>query len=335
MSARESNVAAFLTRAGWGEARRAPLAGDASGRRYERLKGAGQAVLMDADPASGETVVPFLDVTEAFARMGFSVPGVLAADPDCGLVLLEDFGDALFARLLERQPERESELYAAATDLLVALARVPMPAGLKDLEPDMAVMVAPAFDWYRKGIDGCTTGCDACIEALSDLVGLLAPMGRCVIHRDFHAENLFWLPGREGTARVGMIDYQDALAGPAGYDLVSLIEDARRDVMPATDAAMRARYRAGLGLDAEAFSAAMAVIGVQRNLRIVGVFARLCLLRGKTGYLALIPRVWSHLQRDLRHPALAGVAKALADFPEPDPGNLARLEARCGSGPMD
>jgi aminoglycoside/choline kinase family phosphotransferase len=157
---------------------------------------------------------------------------------------------------------------------------------------------------------------------------------RVLILRDFHAENLLWLPGREGLARVGLLDFQLGQLGQPGYDLVSLLQDARRDVAPVTEAAMMARFAAATGAVPERFAAHCAVLGVQRALRILGVFARLGLKAGKPGYLRLLPRVWGQLQRNLRHPALADLRLVCnAVLPPPTPDILQRIESQCPTSP--
>ena len=147
-----------------------------------------------------------------------------------------------------------------------------------------------------------------------------------MILRDYHAENLIWLPGRKGIARVGLLDFQDAMTGHRAYDLVSLLQDVRRDVPAGIETRMLARYIDGSGTNDHAFRTAYAVLGAQRNLRILGVFARLATDYGKPRYVDLIPRVWAHLVRDLDHPALAPVAQMLVDtLPAPSPETLQRL----------
>lgn len=338
---RAARAAAFLAAAGWGGAERAALSGDASPRRYLRLRrGGATAVLMDADPATGQDVRPFLAMARHLAALGFSAPAILAVEEAEGFLLLEDLGDDLFARLAARTPALEPELYAAATDLLVALHRHPPPRGLAAYDAGvMGDLAALALEWYAAGATGAPVpGGHPARAELADCVAALlaglAPGAEVLVLRDYHAENLLWLPGRAGTARVGLLDFQDARAGHRGYDLVSLLQDARRDVAPALARAMEARYAAATGQEPAAFAAACAALGAQRNLRILGVFARLSLLHGKPQYVALIPRVWRHLAADLAHPALAPLAR-LAErlLPAPEPARLATLVARCGSVP--
>jgi hypothetical protein len=152
--------------------------------------------------------------------------------------------------------------------------------------------------------------------------------------RDFHAENLVWLPDRAGVARVGLLDFQDAEAGHPAYDLVSLLKDARRDLAPGLEQEMIDRFLSRTGCDPERFAAAYAALGAQRNLRILGVFARLSMHFGKPHYVDLIPRVWAHLTASLRHPALAPLARRVADdLPEPTPDILASLKEQCATVP--
>lgn len=306
---RATQIGAFLATAGWGRAERQPLAGDASARRYLRLRfGSSRAVLMDAGPETGEDVAPFLRIAAHLRSLGLSAPEVLAADPVAGLVLLEDLGDGLFARLAAAGPGCEGRLYAAAADLLAALHRHPPPEGLNRYAgPVTGDQAALVLETYARRPEAAPELAAAVTEACDRL----APGTPVLMLRDFHAENLIWLPGRAGVARVGLLDFQDAMAGHPAYDLVSLVQDARRDVAPELAAAVTTRYLAASGQPAEGFAAAMAALGALRQLRILGVFARLA-QRGKPGYLHLMPRVWGHLQQDLAHPELAGLRALVA-----------------------
>ncbi|WP_442900704.1 aminoglycoside phosphotransferase family protein [Falsirhodobacter sp. 20TX0035] len=317
---RRQQAERLLSSAGWSDAGRTPLAGDASARRYDRLSGAGgQAVLMDAPPRSGDDPADFVTIGRHLNALGLSAPKVLAQDLPQGFLLLEDLGDDLYARILTQAPEREAELYAAATDVLIRVQGAPAPKGLPDLSAaDWAEAVRPAFDWYGR-CAGAGDEAEPTIAALTAALTLHADGPRVLILRDYHAENLLWLPDRNGVARVGLLDFQLGQMGQRGYDLVSLLQDARRDVSPATEEAMIRRFD-----PSEAFRAQYAVLGAQRNLRILGIFARLAVM-GKPSYLPLIPRVWAHLRRNMAHPALAGVP---LDLPAPTPDLLDRI-ARC------
>jgi aminoglycoside/choline kinase family phosphotransferase len=322
---RSAAMQAFLTGAGWGDALRRPLAGDASNRRYERLT-AGQrhAVLMDAPADRGEDIRPFIAVTQRLLAHGLSAPQIYASDPAAGLLLLEDLGDGLLARVARDTPALEPDMYAAATDVLIHLHHAGTPADLNPYGPaQMGDLAALAAVWYAPD--------PALAATIAQEVARLAatlPQQTGLIQRDYHAENLLWLPDRTGLARIGLLDYQDAMTGTLAYDLVSLLHDARRDVSQQVQTAMIARFAAGTGTPQQALDRQMAICGAQRNLRILGVFARLWLRDGKAGYLPLIPRVWGHVQTALRHPDLAALRALCMALPAPDDATLAALRAR-------
>jgi aminoglycoside/choline kinase family phosphotransferase len=315
------NTAAFLERAGWSGAQAEPLAGDASARRYTRLRrGTDRAILMhDPDGDTGR----FAALARYLRSLGLSAPEVLADAPE--MLLLEDLGDGLLARLAA-DPTREIALYAMATDALIALHSHPAPDWLAIATPET---LAQATDLAFTRYAGRPDLADPAAVALRPLLAEHAPpRGVCVL-RDYHAENILHLPDRDGVAQAGLLDFQDAVVGHPAYDLASLITDARRDLRPGTAEACIARYCAASGVPRGPFEAALAVLGVQRNLRILGVFARLALERRKPGYLTLLPRVWAHLQAGLAHPALAPLRPALAALPAPTPATIARLTPAC------
>lgn len=337
MTDRSALMQAFIAATDWAGAAIAPLAGDASNRRYLRLTHAtsgGTAVLMDAPPERGEDVRPFLHIARYLTGLGLSAPQILAQDETRGFLILEDLGDALFARVIPGAPQMEDPLYAAATDVLIDLHRARPPEGLKPYGPEtMTDMAALAFDWYLTGATGDNSPQRAeTLAALHRLLRQHAATTDVIVLRDYHAENLLWLPERFGAARVGLLDFQDAMTGHRAYDLVSVLQDARRDVPPLIETAMIARYCAATGIDQTIFEAAYHCLGAQRNLRILGVFARLCLRDGKAHYVDLMPRVWDHLQRDLDHPTLSPVADLLrAALPAPTSAIRERLRAHCAS----
>lgn len=317
MSDLPAGIHDFLAKAGWAEATIAPLPGDASFRRYFRLKqpdvpqvaaGHAQAMLMHAPPPH-EDPRPFLAVGEWLIEQGLRAPAILAQDADAGWVLLEDFGDWRLREWLDAHPEDEARLYEGAIDTLVALHRLgPGPFAPYDLaeyrrEADLFV------EWFCAGqglaVDARGWG-DAWNVVLAPVLSRQQP-GVTVL-KDYHAENIMLPP--DGTQ--GLIDFQDALVGHPAYDLVSLLQDARRDVAPLIERAMIDRYLAAAAPGAE-FEADYAVLGAQRNAKIVGVFTRLAQRDGKPRYLELIPRVWALLERDLEHTALRPVASWFAE----------------------
>ena len=328
---------AFLSASGWGSAARAPLAGDASNRRYERLTAADgtPAVLMDAPPEKGEDVRPFVAIADYLTSLGLSAPRILAADEANGFLLLEDLGDDLFARVVVKTPALEADLYTAATDVLLALHQHTPPQLAPYDAPVMADMAALAYRWYGAQNTGALESESAAFHsAFQALLSEHIPAPTVLIQRDYHAENLLWLPEHRGAARVGLLDFQDAMLGHPAYDLVSLLQDARRDVPVEVEQKMLAYYIAQSGHEAESFTAAYALLGAQRNLRILGVFGRLSLHANKPHYVDFIPRVWGYLLRDLAHPVLAPVrAQLLADLPAPSSALLTELKDKCGTVP--
>jgi len=296
-------------------------------------------VLMDAAPERGEDVRPFLRIARHLAGLGLSSPAILAQDAGAGLLLLEDLGDDLFARVLEADATPEAELYSAAVDVLTILHRHAPPADAPAYDAAaMGDRAALALDWYLPGLTGLSVPDVAHRQAFARCVAGLcdafAPQSDTLALRDYHAENLLWLPGRRDQARVGLLDFQDAALCHPAYDLVSLLQDARRDVPPDLQDAMTRRYARAMNLDPERLAAAIACLGAQRNLRILGVFARLCLRDGKPAYLRHMPRVWRYLLADLAHPALAPLAQEVERLlPEPLPSRLDRIAAQCLTTP--
>ncbi|MBL28633.1 MAG: aminoglycoside phosphotransferase [Rhodospirillaceae bacterium] len=309
-SERGEAISAFLADAGWGGVAVVPLAGDASFRRYFRLEDGGRrAVLMDAPPPH-EDVRPFAAMGRHLSGLGYSAPAILAEDAETGLLLLEDLGDATYTRCLATGGD-EPALYAAAVDLLADLHRAAPPASLAPYDEAAYLREADLLiDWFWPAVDPGANP-DAVRAAYHDAWRAVLPEWRAndvvLVLRDYHADNLMWLPDRSGHARVGLLDFQDALAGSPAYDVVSLLEDARRDVRPALADAMIGRYCRAAGCDEEGFRASYAILGAQRNAKIVGIFTRLARRDGKPLYLDLIPRVWRLLEGDLGHPALAPV----------------------------
>ena len=339
MTDRPGLAQAFLKRTRWADAQVTLLAGDASNRRYHRLylpETGETAVLMDAPPNKGEDVRPFIYIAKYLTGVGLSAPRILTADETQGFLLLEDLGDALFARVAALDPSLEETLYTTATDALIALHKQAPPSGIKAYDTmvmsDMAVL---SFDWYATGAGRADEPArQAFHRSIGSVLDRHAGTHDVLIQRDYHAENLLWLPDRRGVARVGLLDFQDAMLGHRAYDLVSLLQDARRDVSPKIEQVMIKRYATATDADPETFEAAYRCLGAQRNLRILGVFARLCIRDGKQGYIDLIPRVWNHLQSDLKHPALTPIAEILnSSLPEPTPRILQMLKAKCATAP--
>ena len=337
----------FLARAGWAAAVAAPMTGDASTRSYERLSLDGRtAILMNAPPAAEGAACPpaagpeerrrlgynamarlagpnlnaFIAVAEAARAAGLSAPGIIAADPATGFAIIEDLGDDLYARAIPNGAP-EADLYAAAIDALLQLRKAapepPRAPGYQMLAYDETAMeaeVALIPDWYWPHLKGEAASGDLKADYRAAWAPVLArlPAPSLMVLRDYHAENLLWLPARRGFQRAGIIDFQDGLVGNPAYDLVSLLEDARRDVAPDLAAAMIRRYVSGArefrDFDERDFRRDYAILGAQRNAKILGIFARLINRDKKPRYAEFFPRVENHFRRDLAHPDLAPVA---------------------------
>jgi aminoglycoside/choline kinase family phosphotransferase len=350
MSERHAAMMDFLHHAGWGSADVQALPGDASTRRYFRATAGGRhAMLMDqpqhaetpsAHPQAtpeerhalgynavarlaGSDCARFVAISDFLRSRGLSAPEIYAADCSAGFVLMEDFGERLYADILS-SGGNEGELYTAAVEALARLHIDPAPAKISPQialypydETAMLAEIALLTDWYLP----LSLNRQATNEEISEHRELWQKLLLSVkdadtkfVHRDYHAQNLLWLPHRNGTARVGLIDFQDAVAGSNTYDLVSLLEDARRDVSPELAEAMTTHYLStmrgqGMPVDEEKLRATFAVMAAQRNAKIAGIFARLQLRDGKPRYIGYLPRVWGYLRHDLEHPALTDLKR--------------------------
>lgn len=342
---RQGQIDEFLEETGWGGAARVPMPGDASTRRYFRLERIGRkAMLMDQPQAAEAPVAPasatplerralgynavarlagadvgrFVAAANFLRSHGLSAPEIMAADVTRGFAIMEDLGDLLYCDVANANNEKE--LYCAAAEVLAALHIKDAPERLlpdKDLHAyDEIALLAEIdllTDWFIPVALGRQASADETAEHRALWQAVLKESlssARVFVHRDYHAQNLLWLPQRKGLARVGLIDFQDAVAGSRAYDLISLVEDARRDVAMDIAQSTTAHYleamnRQGMPTDERAFRSQMAVMAAQRNAKIAGIFARLYKRDGKPRYLAYLPRVWGYLNRDLEDPALA------------------------------
>jgi aminoglycoside/choline kinase family phosphotransferase len=347
-SDRDDAIAGFLKRSGWGTARLDPLVADASTRRYIRLHKDGRtAMLMDQPQAAEAPAAPagatpeqrhalgynaiarlagadcgrFIAAANYLRARGLSAPEIYSYDVGEGLVLIEDLGDRLYADTLNKGGD-ENGLYKAAAEVLSQLHAERAPTVLPPDKPlhtyDETALLAEVdlmTEWFAPVALGRTLAADEIEEhralwraVLRDAVGASSVF----VHRDYHAQNLMWLEDRSGAARVGLIDFQDAVAGTTAYDLISLVEDARRDVPAeiaelATGHYLETMKAQGTPRDEQAFRSEMAVMAAQRNAKIAGIFARLSKRDGKPRYLGYLPRVWGYLNRDLSHPDLSNL----------------------------
>lgn len=320
MADRASARRAFVAANGWGDAQESLLAGDASFRTYYRLKrGKQSAVVMDAPPPQ-EDVRPFVRLARHLRGLGLSAPEILAVDEGGGFLLEEDLGDSTYARWLNgprwgdrRDDHEEQEMYTLATDVLVHLSA----KGHAALLPGLASYTGEALidaamllpEWYlpqAAGRAATVEELESYRAAWRESLRALPSSPTTLVLRDYHQDNLLWLRERPGVQACGLLDFQDATIGHPAYDLMSLVEDARRDIADELRAAMIQRYleRAGVA-DRRAFMTAFAILGAQRHARVVGLFIRLLRRDGKPTYLPHLPRVWRLLERALEHEALA------------------------------
>ena len=293
------SVPDFLRGCGYGGVGCVALAGDASTRRYWRVEGCGVLVMADSDSRSfGD----FLRVAGYLAGLGFSVPEIYEVDEGCGLALIEDFGDATYGRCLDGGVDA-GVLYGLAVDVLLALHQHADAVGVGGYDLAVYLDEVDLFsEWFAPQLsDG---GFDAGVfrGLWAEVLGGVAEVRETLVLRDFHVDNLMYLPGRVGVARCGILDFQDAVLGACEYDLVSLLQDARRDLGAGLEAEMLARYIAGaptyLG-GAAAIKRRYALLGAQRHARILGVFVRLAVRDGKAQYLKFLPRVLGQFERAL------------------------------------
>jgi aminoglycoside/choline kinase family phosphotransferase len=346
MAERTAEMQAFLARTGWGDAVLSPLPGDASTRRYIRLHRNGRKAMLMDQPQQAETPAAAAGATpeerrklgyNAVARLagadcerfaataeflhdrGLSAPEIFECDGPRGFAIIEDLGDNLYADVIPKGAD-EHALYMAAMEVLARLHLERAPQMLPRAKPlhayDETALLAETellTDWFFPVALGRSAHADEAQEHRALWRAAIAPVleqPAVFVHRDYHAQNLLWLADREGSARVGLIDFQDGVAGSTAYDLISVLEDARRDVAPELMAAATRHYidtmaRHGAPVDEDQLRAAMAVMAAQRNAKIAGIFARLFKRDGKPRYLGFLPRVWGYLNRDLDHPALS------------------------------
>jgi N-acetylmuramate 1-kinase len=344
---------AFLDVSGFGDAYRMRMQGDASTRIFERLTlGERTFVLMnaprrpdgppvrDGKPYSAiahlaEDIVPYVAVAAGLRDLGLSAPEILHADLDHGLIVMEDFGDE---RVVAGDPPAPIEArYTTAIDLLAALHGEELPVTLpvtSEFAYPLPAYDTDAFlieaelllDWYLPGAGATAMAAARAAfirlwrEAL--LPAIAAPP--TWVLRDYHSPNLLWLAQRNGIARIGLLDFQDALIGPAAYDVASLLQDARVDVPEAMEMALLGRYvRSRLASDSDfdtaGFTRIYATLAAQRATKVLGIFARLNRRDGKPQYLRHMPRLWNYLQRSLEHSALAALKGWYAtNVPAPD-----------------
>jgi N-acetylmuramate 1-kinase len=350
-------LAEFISRTGWGGAQRQHVHGDASHRTYERLRRQGGSAIVMNSPAKpdgppirdgkpysaiahlAEDVSAFVAIDSVLRDRGFSAPEILAADLDQGFVLIEDFGDEAF---LSPTGTPVSERLACAVDLLIAMRALSWPDEIHLAEgrihrvppysdSALAIETELLIDWFAPAFGSGPIPPQARKKFSALWAAAFATLRHdapVLVMRDYHSPNLMWLAARGGFARIGLLDFQDAVIGHPAYDLVSLLQDVRVDVPEVLESKLFDRYLAAArrdeSFDADRFHAAYRLLGVQRNSKILGIFTRLSVRDGKDAYLRHLPRVARYLSRDLDHPALADLKAWYRRFlPQAlDPGQL-------------
>lgn len=313
MTERKDIRESFLARNGFEGVDYSLLAGDASFRKYYRLeKDATSYVLMDAPPP--ENVEPFIKIARYLLNHGYSAPEIYADDPDNGFLLLEDFGDRTYTRALQ-EGANERALYRLAIDVLVDLHEDvdTLPKDLPEYDEKLLTQECLLLlDWWMTaefGEDHVSQDMrKSYIKAWEAPFAFLEAQPKDLVLRDYHVDNLVLLEERNSYKACGLLDFQDAVIGPGIYDVVSLLEDARRDINPGVVEEMKMRYTSSFpDMDFPEFEAAYAILGAQRHAKVIGIFTRLALRDDKDMYLKHIPRVWKLFERSLRHPELAAV----------------------------
>ena len=322
MDIRNTAIGEFLITSGWANSQRDTLEADASSRKYERLRsGSNQALLMICPP-EGENIYEFIKVTNYLLEKKYSVPIIFSKDPKKGLLIIEDFGDTTFMRAAGKTVE-DSLLYSSALEVLIKMhsnqsrdwSRLNLPAYNTNL---LLEELSIFCEWYlpnflkNKALKGAIADFQKIwIRLISEYL-VLEPT---LVLRDFHADNLFWLPKRKGEQRCGLIDYQDAVIGSPTYDLMSLLEDARRDIPTDLYNKIKGDYILAFpDLDITKFNKEFALLSAQRHCKVLGIFSRLCQRDNKNKYLEHMPRVWHLLEKSCQSAFLAPLETWLNEF---------------------
>jgi N-acetylmuramate 1-kinase len=323
-SDRSESRTQFLQAHGWGNANVEALPADMSFRRYFRLQeGARKALLMDS-PTDKENIKPFVKIAQHLVNMKLSAPRIEALDEEAGFAVIEDFGNDTYTRLLEKG-EDERPLYELAVDALATLHAHPNSANVQIPHYDYNKLlneVVELTDWYYPALTGASLSTFARQQYVDAWNAVFAAMPKAhdtLVLRDYHVDNLMILEGREGVSRCGILDFQDAVIGHPAYDLVSLLEDARRDIDDELSTAMRTRYAQHLPhISGEGFDAWYAMLGAQRHAKVAGRFMRFLIRDNNDTKLCHIPRVMRLLERCLGAPILGPVKQWFDEF-LPDP----------------
>ena len=324
---RPEKIERFLRHHGWDGAKTEKINSDASNRKYTRLfKKQNTSILMDSDPTTNESIKNFIYFTNQLRKQKFSAPKIYGQDICNGLLLLEDLGSDSFANILKSKPHLENHIYQEAINQLIEIRKNKIPHLTRKYDLKILLQEAVLFsEWYLSPLRASYESSHL-LKILRVSLQETLKQDTTLVLRDYHAENLMWLPDRRNNRRVGLLDYQDALAGNPAYDIASLLKDARREVPKKLQEELIKYFLKKTNLDHAVFSRDYSILSAQRNLKIIGIFSRLSIRDNKSGYLDLIPRVWKNLQDDLKHPSLNELSEFIkSNSPQPTLENLGKL----------
>ena len=324
---RPEKIERFLRHHGWDDAKTEKITSDASNRKYTRLfKKQNTSILMDSDPTTNESIENFIYFTNQLRKQKFSAPKIYGQDICNGLLLLEDLGSDSFANILKSKPHLENHIYQEAINQLIEIRKNKIPRLTRKYDLKILLQEAVLFsEWYLSPLRASYESSHL-LKILRVTLQETLKQDTTLVLRDYHAENLMWLPDRRNNRRVGLLDYQDALAGNPAYDIASLLKDARREVPKKLQEELIKYFLKKTNLDHAVFSRDYSILSAQRNLKIIGIFSRLSIRDNKSGYLDLIPRVWKNLQDDLEHPSLNELSEFIkSNSPQPTLENLGKL----------
>ncbi len=313
MADRQSSRLQFLNTTRYADWSIEPLAADASARSYFRVWTKNQSVILADVPPETEDYSRFLEISDVLRTAGMNAPECLVADPENGFFVITDLGATSLAEHMLRVPDETPVMLDGLVGLLAQLRQVEI-VDLPRLDAVMAGdMLSPLFDRYGGQNQQIVQ------EAMKDVFEQRVSKTLTLSLRDFHSENLIWDPTKAGIGRFGLLDFQDAFLAPDGYDLGSFTRDVRRDVPVSDQRLLERKFADACGLNRDAFQCQVAVLSLQRNLRILGVFANL-IAKGKTRYRDFLPQTWQYIVQDLEHPDLSDLARVIRDNIPPPKG---------------
>ena len=321
----DERVRSFLESSGWASAEVTKVAGDLSARKYFRLrKGSNTAILMECASENDQSLPKFVMLSNWLRSLGLTAPEIYASDTQGGLAVMQDFGDSKLTTLIANDPDIQKPSYEDIVDTLITIRNADPPDGLATPSAqDFCDATTLADTWYP---GAASQALDAIRAKLETVLEETHKITATVSLRDFHADNIIWLGDNPPAQRAGLLDFQDAILTHPAYDLMSLLTDARTDVSKELSEHITQLYCRRTGDDVAETSEAIAALGVQRNLRILGIFTSAAKRDAKPHHLPALPRVYAHLMTCASHPALSSFATTLrAALPEPTPDYLAEI----------